>query len=54
MDTLTNEERVIVLELARIALSDAETYDLVADELDLSDETLKGLQEKIHNHLSYI
>ena len=43
----TAEEQTVVLELARLALADAETYDDVANKLDLSDEFLKPLQEKM-------
>jgi len=46
----TDEEKDVVLELARMALSDAEVYDRFADILDLSDECLKELQDKIESH----
>ena len=42
-----DEEKTIVMELARLALADADTYDRVADELDLADDVLKDLQERI-------
>jgi len=44
MDKFTEEQQSTILELARIALADADTYDRVADEMDLSDCYLKGLQ----------
>jgi len=44
MDKFTAEQQSTILELARIALADADTYDRVADEMDLSDCYLKGLQ----------
>ena len=43
----TDEEKTIVLELARLSLSDGEVYDRVADKLDLSDEYLGKLQTRI-------
>ena len=43
----TDEEEGTILETARVALSDAETYEYIADKLDLSDKELKTLQEKI-------
>jgi hypothetical protein len=48
MDQFTDEQSTI-LELARLALSDADTYDMVAEEMDLSDCYLKGLQEIIES-----
>ena len=47
MDAFTGDEKVVILELARVSLADSEIYDKVADETDLSDEYLKKLQEKI-------
>ena len=49
MENFDKEERSIILELARISLSDADIYNKVAEELDLSDDFLKGLQEKIES-----
>jgi hypothetical protein len=46
---LTNEELTIVLEAARVGLSDAESYEHIADKLDLSDKELKSLQGKIES-----
>ena len=47
MEKFTNEEQVIILEIARFALSDGEIFDYVADKLDLSDKEVKALQVKI-------
>ena len=47
MKDFTNEDEVVIYELARIALADAETYEAVADSLDLSDGYLKGLQARL-------
>lgn len=45
----TDEEEGTILEAARVALSDAEVYEYVADKLDLSDKELKALQKKIES-----
>lgn len=31
----------VLLEIARVALADAETFDMVAERMDISDETLR-------------
>ena len=46
-DPLNDEEEGMILELARMALADAVTFDEFADNMDLSDNELKSLQEKI-------
>lgn len=46
-DPFSDEEEGAILELARLALSDAEVYDSFADKLDISDKELKKLQIKI-------
>ena len=46
-DPFNDEEEGVVLELARMALADAEVYDRFAEELDLTDRELKSLQKKI-------
>ena len=49
MKGFTKEEETIILEAARVALSDADLYEGVALDLDLSDDVLKALQEKIES-----
>ena len=46
-----DEETLTLLELARIALADGDIYDGLAREMDLSDEYLKSLQEKLAEDL---
>jgi len=46
-DPFSDEEEGTILELARVAITDAEVYDYMAGQLDLSDEYLKELQKKI-------
>jgi hypothetical protein len=43
----SEEEQTAILELARLALADGETFDNYAIDMDLSDDWLKALQEKI-------
>ena len=43
----TDEEKDIILELARMALADEDSYYEFALALDLSDEVLKDLQDRI-------
>jgi len=47
IENFDDEEQSVILELARTALADATTYDEFAEKLDLSDNYLKPLQEKI-------
>ena len=51
IDPLTNEEETIVLELARTSLRDEENFNYVSEELDLSEDYLKELQEKIERKM---
>jgi hypothetical protein len=50
MDKFTSEEQVEILEIARVALADAGIADAIGDALDLSDEYLIQLREKIHEN----
>lgn len=43
----TLEEQGTILELARFALSDADTFDYFVEKLDLSDAEVKALQGKL-------
>ena len=51
-DPFTSEEMGTILELARVALGDAEVYDYFAEKLDLSDKEMKSLQKKIEEKTS--
>lgn len=46
-------ELITLLEAARITLADSELFDGIADSLDISDDKLKALQEKLNNHLNH-
>ena len=54
MDNFNETEQSEILELARVALADADVFDQVAAALDLSDEYLMQLCEKIQEHSSGI
>lgn len=46
-DKFTDEELLILLEAARITLSDGDTYDMCVDLMDIDDDIMKALQEKL-------
>lgn len=50
-DNFTEQELIEILEFARIAITDGEIYDKIAETCDLSDEYLKGLQTKLENFM---
>jgi len=43
----TEEEELSVMEIARVALIDADLFDLMANKLDLSDKEMQKLRDKI-------
>lgn len=45
-------ELITLLEAARITLADADLFDGIADSLDISDEELKSLQDKLINFMN--
>lgn len=45
-------ELITIFEAARVALADADTFDAIAESLDISDWELKSLQEKLNNHMN--
>lgn len=46
------EELITLLEASRLALSDAEVFDHIAESLDLSDQYLLDLREKLGGYLN--
>lgn len=54
MDDFTTEEQLIILEAARIALSDADIFDSLADQMDVADDVLKEIQEKLSSYMQSI
>jgi len=49
MKGFTKSEVILILELARLALGDAENFDRFADALDIKDEDLFKLRTKIED-----
>ena len=50
-EVFTNEEMLAVIELARVALSDAELLNFMADRLDMSDEDITALHVKLEGYM---
>jgi hypothetical protein len=48
----TDEELVTLLEAARMTLGDADLFVGISESLDISDDKLKALQEKLNNHMN--
>lgn len=48
----TDEEMVVLLEASRVALADEDVYWAIAEELDLSDEYLQSLGEKLTKYMN--
>jgi len=46
-----SDELLTVFELARIALADANIYDQLVDDTDMTDEDMKSIQEKLIKNL---
>ena len=44
---LDRDDEMAVLEIARVALADGEIFDHVAEELDMSDEEMQKLRDRI-------
>ena len=51
MPNLSDDDMVTVMEIARIALGDADIFDEVADQLDLSDEAMGNLRDRLQKEL---
>lgn len=47
----TAEEMTILLEAARIGLAEAETFDGIAEQMDIADAELAGVREKLQGFL---
>jgi len=49
-----SSELLTVFELARIALADAQIYDELCDDTDITDEDMKSIQDKLIKHLEAV
>jgi hypothetical protein len=52
LETIPEDRLLIILEGFRVALSDAETYDDIAEQMDLSDNELYELREIVCNFMN--
>jgi hypothetical protein len=43
---------ITLLEAASIGLSDSETFDTIAESMDLSDEVMVSLRERLHEFMN--
>ncbi len=50
-DAFTESEQTTLYEAARIALGDAETFDRLAEDLDIKDDHLTALREKLQTFM---
>jgi hypothetical protein len=48
---LNHEETIILLEAARVALNDGDTFDMIAEKMDVSDSTLADLRDKLETQM---
>lgn len=49
---LNSEEAIILFEAARIALSDGDIFDKIAEEMDICDEDLNNLRKKLEKQMN--
>jgi len=49
MKFINTSDESVILELARVAMADSTVYDFFADKLDLSDEYLSELRDKVES-----
>jgi hypothetical protein len=49
---LLQDNLINLLEIARVALADAEVFDYLADQTDLDDDELIQLRETLQNYLT--
>jgi len=48
----SDEEQLILLEAARVALADGDTFDMIADNMDFGDEELSELRERFQSAMN--
>jgi hypothetical protein len=52
LKTIPEDELLIILEGFRVALSDANTFDSMAEEMDISDDVMWNLREKVSDFMN--
>ena len=50
---MNQSDLLVVMEAARIALADADIFDDIASQMDLSDKELKRIQEELQQALGH-
>jgi hypothetical protein len=48
----TGEETLTILEAARVAMTDADVFNMLADKMDIADDELARLREKLTERMS--
>lgn len=48
---LKPEEAIVLFEAARIALADAEVFDMIADKMDIADSDLAEIRDKLEKQM---
>lgn len=48
---LKPEEALVVFEAARIALADADIFDMIADTMDIADSDLSEIRDKLEKQM---
>jgi hypothetical protein len=48
---LNEYDQTIIFEADRIALSDANIFDMLCDEMDISDEHLQEIRSRLEKHM---
>jgi hypothetical protein len=49
---LLQDNLINLLEIARVAMADADTFDYIADQMDLDDDELVQLRETLQTYLN--
>jgi len=52
MENFEQSEQIILLEIARLALQDAEFFDIVVENTDITDEEMCSLRNKLQEYLN--
>jgi hypothetical protein len=52
LKTIPEDELIIILEGFRVALADADTFDSMAEEMDISDDVMWNLREKVSDFMN--
>jgi|TARA_Y100000034_G_scaffold131097_1_gene191064 hypothetical protein len=48
----TDEELTVIFEAANLSIADAEIFDYIADKLDISDDEMKRISDKLYDFMN--